>query len=274
MTTTTSPNPTVRLGVTDLSFHRATGAVIAAVLERMGFRVERRYAPHEENFERLRDDEIDMIASAWIPFSHGAYKRRVEEVVATRELGLHYEPYALWGVPEYVPEADVASVEDLLKPQVRARMRKLIQGIGPGAGITRFSLKMMDEYGLAQAGYEFMTGTQELCIAAFHSAVAARQWAVVPLWWPQFLHHQYKIRELKDPKALLGGIDKATLLARTDRLAQLFSAEQIARLDRIRLSNQIVSELDYAANRGGLSYDEAAARWLVGHPAIVDAWLA
>jgi hypothetical protein len=127
-TTTTSPNPTVRLGVTDLSFHRATGAVIAAVLERMGFRVERRYAPHEENFERLRDDEIDMIASAWIPFSHGAYKRRVEEVVATRELGLHYEPYALWGVPEYVPEADVASVEDLLKPQVRARMRKLIPG--------------------------------------------------------------------------------------------------------------------------------------------------
>lgn len=35
----------VRLGVTDLSFHHATAAVVALVLQRMGFVVERSSAP-------------------------------------------------------------------------------------------------------------------------------------------------------------------------------------------------------------------------------------
>jgi glycine betaine/proline transport system substrate-binding protein len=263
----------VRLGVTDLSFHRVTGALISLLLTRMGFTVERHYAPHAENFERLRDDQIDLIASAWIPFSHGEYQRRVEEVVPTRQLGLHYEPYALWGVPDYIPAADVSEVADLLKPEVFARMRKRIQGIGAGAGITRFSLKMMDEYGLAAAGYEFFAGSQEACIGAFESAVKEQQWAVVPLWWPQFLHHRHHIRELRDPRGLLGGVDKAVLLAREDRLLQLFTPAQVEILDRVRLSNQIVSELDYAVNREGKNYDEAVEDWLSAHDALLRHWL-
>lgn len=78
-----------RLGVTDLSFHHATAAVVAPVLQRMGFVAERSSAPHEHNFERLREGAIDMRASAWIPSSHGLYKAQVEEQVATREVGLH-----------------------------------------------------------------------------------------------------------------------------------------------------------------------------------------
>lgn len=263
----------VRLGVTDLSFHRVTAALISALLTRMGYAVERYYAPHAGNFERLRDDKIDVIASAWIPFSHGEYKRSVEEVIPTRQLGLHYEPYALWGVPDYVPAEEVSQVADLLKPEVQARMNKRIQGIGAGAGITRFSLKMMDEYGLAAAGYEFLTGSQEACIGAFEDAVKQQEWVVVPLWWPQFLHHRYHIREIKDPKGLLGGVDRAVLLAREDRLLQLFTPAQVAVLDRVRLSNQIVSELDYAVNRQGKGYDEAAEDWLAAHDELLRHWL-
>ncbi len=262
----------VRLGVTDLSFHRATAAVIVQVLQRMGFALERSYALHEANFEQLRAGSIDMIASAWIPSSHGLYKARVEEQVATRELGLHYEPYALWGVPDYIPESEVSSVEDLLKPQVVARMHPLIQGIGPGAGITRFSLRMMDDYGLTSAGYHFRTGTQEECVEAFESLVQAGGWGVVPLWHPQFLHFRHLIRDLKDPKGLLGSVDRAVLLARADRLGHL-SAAQIQVLDNIRLSNAIVAELDYAINREGRSADQAAIRWLDKNPQMLASWL-
>nr|BFD42038.1 glycine betaine ABC transporter substrate-binding protein [Pseudomonas sp. FFPRI_1] len=263
----------VRLGVTDLSFHRATAGVVALVLQRMGFMVERSYALHEANFEQLREGTIDMIASAWIPSSHGLYKARVEERVATRELGLHYAPYALWGVPDYVPVSEVDSVADLLKPEVLARMHKELHGIGPGAGITRFSLRMMDDYGLAAAGYSFHTGTQETCVAAFEKLVEARRWGVVPLWHPQFLHFRHRIRDLKDPKGLLGSVDRAVLLGRVDRLER-FSAAQIQVLDNIRLSNAIVAELDYAINRDGQSADQAAARWLAKNPQALASWLA
>ncbi|NVZ60747.1 glycine betaine ABC transporter substrate-binding protein [Pseudomonas gingeri] len=264
---------TVRLGVTDLSFHRATAALVAVVLQQMGFTVERSFALHEANFEQLRTGEIDMVASAWIPSSHGIYKARVEEVVLTRELGLHYQPYALWGVPDYVPQEELSTIEDLLQPQVLARICTTIQGIGPGAGITRFSLRMMDDYGLKAAGYSFRTGTQDECIAAFEDLVDAQRWGVVPLWQPQFLHHRHRIRDLKDPKGLLGEIDKAVLLARTDRL-DIFTDAELDVLDNIRLSNAIVAELDYAINRQGKSPDQAAHDWLEAHPEALLKWKA
>ncbi|GLK91200.1 glycine betaine ABC transporter substrate-binding protein [Pseudomonas turukhanskensis] len=264
---------TLRLGVTDLSFHRATAAIITQVLQRIGVDVVRSYALHQDNFAQLRAGAIDMLASAWLPDSHGGYKAMVEETVATRELGLHYQPYALWGVPDYVPEAAVFSIEDLLKPTVLARMQRTIQGIGPGAGISRFSQQIMLDYGLQAAGYAFRTGSQADCIAAFERLIAHGEWGVVPLWHPQFLHHRHHIRELQDPKGLLGGVDRAVLLAREDRMGILAPA-QIQVLASICLSNAIVAELDYAVNRQQKSPDQAAGEWLDQHPETLAQWLA
>ncbi|MEL4295455.1 glycine betaine ABC transporter substrate-binding protein [Shewanella xiamenensis] len=264
----------IRLGVTDLSFHRVTAAVVAQVMRRMGKQVELSYALHEANFNRLKLGQIDLLCSAWLPHSHGVYRQEVETQAATRELGLHYEPYALWGVPDYVPEDAVSRIEDLLKSEVKQRMRPIIQGIGEGAGITRFSKNIMAQYGLAAAGYQFRTGTQADCVAAFESAVSVRDWVIVPLWHPQFLHHQYGIRDLQDSKGLLGGKDKAVLLARERELAINFSPAQIQVLDSIVLSNQIVAELDYAVNRQGMTEDEAAANWLEANPSHLTTWLA
>ena len=165
------------------------------------------------------------------------------------------------GVPDYVTE-ELSSVEDLLKPEVEEKMIKVIQGIGPGAGITRFSLEMMKQYGLENAGYRFETGTQDACIAAFENAVKKKQWVVVPLWHPQFLHNTYKIRDLKDSKGLLGGKDKAVLLVRVKSLNTLFSEEEIKVLDNIKLSNAVVSHLDYLINRENKTAYQTAKEWL------------
>lgn len=258
----------IRLGVIDLSFHRATAAVVTALLERLGHRVERQFALHEACFDLLRAGAVDMVASAWLNASHGVYRARVEEVVPTRALGLHYQPYAFWGVPDYVPPSVVGNIQDLTLPEVRARMHPVIQGIGPGAGITRFSMKAMEDYGLSKAGYRFQTGSEEDCFTAFERAVAEQQWRVVPLWHPQFLHARHQIRELKDPRQLFGGVDRAVLLAREDRLQDL-PDETVQALDRMRLSNGIVSALDHAISRGGQTPDEAAAGWMTEHP---DRW--
>ncbi len=254
-------NKKVVMGITDLFFHRVTGALVTYVLEEMGFTVERKYALHEENFRRLKEGEIDMISSAWLPSSHGIYKKEVEKKIEVIELGLHYTPYALWGVPDYVLQKELDQITDLLKPDVLKKMNKTIQGIGPGAGITRFSIKMMDEYGLKKAGYTFLTGTQEECIAAYEQAVKKREWIVVPLWQPQFLHHTYEIRDLKDPKGLLGIVDRAVLLVNKKKMEKIFTPVQIEILDEIVLSNKVISELDYMVNREGLSDDEAVRQW-------------
>lgn len=251
----------VKLGVTDLSFHRVTASIISHVLTDMGFSVERIYAPHQDNFKNLKSGEIDLLASAWLPSSHGIYKADVEQVMPLMELGLHYQPYAHWGVPDYIPEQTVSQISDLLKPDVIAKMQKSIKGINAGAGITRFSINMMKEYGLTQAGYEFFTGTEEDCFSAFEDAITTNTWCVVPLWKPQFLHHKHNIRELADPKGLLGSVDRAVLLLREDKQA-LFSQAQLETLDKLHFSNDIIAALDYKVSKERQILDEVTRQWL------------
>jgi glycine betaine/proline transport system substrate-binding protein len=66
---------------------------------------------------------------------------------------------------------------------------------------------------------------------------------VIPLWHPQWLHHRYRIRELEDPKRLLGGRDHATLIVRKDAIQRIGMAA-IGELEGMHLGNARVSELD------------------------------
>jgi hypothetical protein len=115
-------------------------------------------------------------------------KYREEVTVLTNAI---YSPYCIWGVPDYVPETVVQTIQDLLKPDVAAKMRKQIQGINPGAGISRFSKviglislyithrkrrvanqsqEIIDKYGLTEAGYSFQHGSQADCFETFEAA--------------------------------------------------------------------------------------------------------
>jgi len=235
---TTQP---VRVGHIDLSFHDAAAREVERVLTDHGIPVERSTAPHEEMYRRMGRAEVDVLVSAWLPTSHGRYLAPFEDEV--RKVTVLYEPYCIWGVPDYVPEAEVAEVSDLLRSPALERMERLIQGINPGAGISRFSQAMMEQYGLDHAGYEFRTGTESECFGRFIDAVAAGRWVVLPLWHPQWLHHRYHIRELRDPKGLLGGQDQATLIVRKDSEPRI-GAAALAELEGLHLGNARVSELD------------------------------
>jgi glycine betaine/proline transport system substrate-binding protein len=231
----------IRVGHIDLSFHDAAAREVERVLIGHGHDIERSAAPHEEMFRRMGDGDVDVLVSAWLPSSHGAYLAPFADQV--REVTVLYEPYCLWGVPDYVPEDAVRAVTDLLAEPALTRMERLIQGINPGAGISRFSADIIDQYGLGAAGYEFRTGTEEQCFGRFVDAVAQQRWVVIPLWQPQWLHHRYRIRELDEPKGLLGGTDEATLIVRKDAEARI-GDEALSELATLHLGNARVSELD------------------------------
>jgi len=231
----------VRVGHIDLSFHDAAAREVERILGAHGHAVERSAAPHEEMFHRMADGDVDVLVSAWLPSSHGAYLAPFADQV--RKITVLYEPYCIWGVPDYIPEEAVRGVADLLAEPALTRMERLVQGINPGAGISRFSEAIIDEYDLAKAGYEFRTGTEEQCFGRFIAAVAQGNWVVIPLWHPQWLHHRYRIRALDEPKGLLGGRDQATLIVRLDAEA-LIGEDALAELAALHLGNARVSELD------------------------------
>lgn len=249
----------VRLGHIGLSFHEATAAVVQLLLEQEGHLVKTAVAPHAEMFERFGRGEVDAVVSAWLPASHGVYLAPFAQNVV--KLGVLYTPYCIWGVPDYVPEDVVASVDDLRKPDVAARMNKRIQGINPGAGISRFSKEMISAYDLAAHGYYFQPGTEADCFGGFERGVANSDWLVVPLWHPQWLHHRYRIRAIKEPRGLLGGTDQATLVASRDLAAKL-SPDLLSRLKTLSLGNEVVTALDFAICAEGRSARETAMAYL------------
>ncbi len=241
-------NEVIRVGHIDLSFHDAASRQVEAILGEHGHIVERSAAPHEEMFKRLGQGEIDILCSAWLPASHEKYLGPIESQV--RKITVLYEPYCIWGVPDFVPAEDVESVADLSKEPALSRMERLIQGINPGAGISRFSKQIVEQYGLGAHGYHFETGSEPECFDRFEKAYAERRWIIVPLWHPQYLHHRYKIRELHEPKGLLGGVDKATLVIRRDAEARV-SAAAMTELAKLHLGNAKVSELDDQLRNAG-----------------------
>lgn len=250
------------LGQIGLSFHKAASAVIATELERLGHTVELREAAHEDMFRMLGEGEVDLVCSAWLPDSHGAYIAPFEASLV--KLSVIYQPYCLWGIPTTAPD-NITSVADLAKPEVASLFRKRIQGINPGAGISRFSRQMVADYGLAAHGFHFENGSVEDCTSAALEAIEQNELCVVPLWHPQWLHSEITLRELKDPMGLLGGQDDATLVMRRDAMTKINQRGR-AYLHDVHLGNNAVSALDHAVCRRGLWPEEAARTWIISMP--------
>lgn len=230
----------------DLSFHRAATGLVRATLEDHGVTTREVLAPHERAFELLKAGQADLICSAWLPSSHQIYLTPFEREV--EKLTVLYRPFAFWGVPDYVPIESVRSIWDLANASVVKRMKKLLQGIGPGAGISRFSRIALEQYALTEHGYHFENGTLDDCVTAYEQSVAAGEWVTVPLWQPQFLHETHHVRVLEDPLGVMGVVDDATLVARKDRLGKLPPAA-IEALRGLRPGNATINTIDYLISR-------------------------
>jgi glycine betaine/proline transport system substrate-binding protein len=235
----------IRVGHIGLSFHDAAAEQVELVLRSHGHDIERHSAPHASMFEAMGRGEIDVLVAAWLPWSHGRYFERIAGDV--RMVSVLYEPYPIWGVPEYVP-AEIASIPDLLKPLALDNMERLIQGMAPGAGISEMSPRAVVEYRLGEAGYHFENGTEDDCIGRFVDAVAERRWVVLPFWHPQALHLRFRIRRLQDPKVVLGATDNATLLV-LRASEDLIGTSALEDLAALYLGNRLVDALDAAVRR-------------------------
>lgn len=259
------------LGQIDLSFYAVTGAVTQQLLEKLGHPVEVRRGTHEEIFALLGRGEVDLLAAAWLPGTHGAYWSRYADRAV--ELATLYDNARLyWAVPEYVPEQAVKSVEDLVKPEVAVRMTKTIQGIGSGSGLMMASRKMMVEYGLEKAGYTLRPGSASEWIGAFEKAVAERRWVIMPLWQPQYLNKAHKVRPLAEPRGILGGPDRAVLVGNKASVARL-PGKTVDALRRIRIDLESVTEMDFLVNVRGKSPADAAREWMGRNESLVQSWL-
>ncbi|MYM67283.1 glycine/betaine ABC transporter substrate-binding protein [Pseudoduganella sp. FT55W] len=260
------------LGQVSLSFYAVTGAVIQEVLARLGHDVTVRSGPHEEMFPLLASGAIDLMAAAWLPEGHAAYWKQYgtgAHVVTKLYDGAHF----FWAVPDYVPANELASIADLAKPGVVARIDRQIQGIGAGAAISTLSQRALADYGLDALGYSFRPGSAAEWIATYQAAKQERRWMIFPTWAPQFLNKDGGLRPLADPKGVLGSMNYAALVAPQGKW-QMLPDRTRAVLSKVHLGIQAVTEMDYLVNVDKLTASEAARRWIQRNANQVDSWFA
>ncbi|MGY0407091.1 MAG: glycine betaine ABC transporter substrate-binding protein [Polaribacter sp.] len=250
----------VQIGIIDLSFHKVAGAVILSYFDKIKQAHQLHVAPHEKLFEKYRNGEIDVVLGAWLPSSHGKYIQEVEAETLT--FSTLYEPYCIWGVPDYIPVSEVKSVSDITKPAVAKKFNKTIQGINEGAGISRFSRNIIQKYGLDTLGFEFKNGSISDCTNAFIEAYKKKEWVIIPLWKPQYLFHTYAIRALEEPKGLLGTVDKSTIIVHKDAVSKL-KPEALQFIKEITLGNKVVTEFDYEYQVKGLEPTKIAKKFIL-----------
>ncbi|NRP21170.1 Glycine betaine-binding protein OpuAC [Ensifer adhaerens] len=217
-------------------------------------------------YQGVSRGDLDAMMMAWLPQTHADYHGKVKDKVET--LGTVYHGAKLgWVVPAYIPESELNSIEDLQKPEIKQKLGSTVQGIDPGAGLTRLSEKALKDYGLE--GYNLQISSEAGMLTSVDRAVRTEKWFVATSWSPHWMFGKYELRYIADPKGSLGEAEHVDVLAR-----QGFKQENpdvAAFLSRMKLPIGDLEAAMFEAQQ--TSYDAAVDKYIADHPDQVKVWL-
>lgn len=216
-------------------------------------------------YQGVANGDLDAMLMAWLPDTHADYMERVKDDVV--DLGTMYEGARLgWVVPDYVPEDQLASIEDLKKAEVMEKLDGKIQGIDPGAGLMQMSNTTIDDYGLGD--YRLVSASGAAMTAALARAEKREEWIVVTGWTPHWMFGRWDLRFLDDPNGTLGEAQHVDVIARKGFKKDY--PEIAAFLSNFKLDLEELQAAMYDAQE--TSYEEAIQTYIDEHPDQIEGW--
>ena len=140
------------------------------------------------------------------------------------------------------------------------------------ATITTASQAAVDRYGLDRLGFHVTSGAFPEWESSLVDAETAGTPVVLPVWRPYWLNQRYSLRALSDPHQVLRGANTVTLAAHAGVTRRLPPVSRQA-LERMRLTIDDVTDMDFTAATEHVSPDQAARRWIDGHRSQFDRWV-
>ena len=257
---------TVKIGWTAWSDAEFVTKLAAKILEdRLGQDVELIQTDIAPQYQGVAKGDIDAMLMSWQPGTHADYMDKVGKDVVN--LSLLYGNASLgWVVPNYIPEDELSSIEDLKKDAVKEKLDGKIQGIDPGAGLMRLSGEAIEAYGL---DYDLVSASGAAMTAALDRAIKREEWIVVTGWRPHWMFGKYDLRYLDDPKGSLGAAERVHAVARKGFYQENPAAAMM--LARFFLP---LEDLEAAmAEAQETSYEEAVDNYISAHPNRVEYWV-
>ena len=217
-------------------------------------------------YQGVSRGDLDAMLMAWLPATHADYYKRVEGKV--EDLGPLYEGAKLgWVVPAYVPESDIKSIEDLKKAEIHEKLKGQIQGIDPGAGLTRLSEEAVKKYGL---NYKLQISSEAAMLTTVDRSTRSEGWFVATAWSPHWMFGKYKLRYLEDPEGALGAAEHVNALARKG-----FKEDNPKVASLLEKMNIPLADLEKAMFEAQeTSYDKAVDKYIADNPDRIKEWLA
>ncbi|MDM7852746.1 glycine betaine ABC transporter substrate-binding protein [Pseudochrobactrum kiredjianiae] len=217
-------------------------------------------------YQGVSRGDLDAMLMAWLPATHADYYKRVEGKV--ENLGPLYEGAKLgWVVPSSVPESDIKSIEDLKKAEIHEKLKGQIQGIDPGAGLTRLSEEAVKKYGL---NYKLQISSEAAMLTTVDRATRSDGWFVATAWSPHWMFGKYKLRYLEDPEGALGAAEHVNALARKG-----FKEDNPKVASLLEKMNIPLADLEKAMFEAQeTSYDKAVDKYIADNPDRIKEWLA
>lgn len=242
----------------------ASTNVVKEVLEsKLGYKVEMLQVDAGPMFAGVADGSADAMVAAWLPGTHASYLETYGSKI--EDLGPNLDGTKIGlAVPDYM---DVASIEDLNKPEVASSLDKKIIGIEPGAGIMMATEKALDEYALKD--YTLVESSSAAMAQELMKAYDAKKPIVVTGWTPHWMFAQMDLKYLDDPKGVYGGDEQIHTFVRKGLKDD--QADAYTFLDRFEWTPNDMANV-MVAIQNGKSPEDAAKEWVAANADKVDAW--
>lgn len=241
----------------------AVSHLFKVMLEDEGYTVDTTEAEAGVVYTGLTGGDFDVNFDMWLPNTHEDYLKQYGDKMEM--LGVWYDDAKLTiAVNEDSP---ITSLDELAAQADTVGNR--IVGIESGAGLTRVTQDdVIPGYGLEDM--EFIVSSTPAMLAELKGATDAGEDIAVTLWRPHWAYDAYPVRDLEDPKGLLGEAEEINSVGREDfakdypTAASWIGAFELTDEQLFSLENIMFNEND------GSDPDASAKEWLEQNPTFVD----
>ncbi len=241
----------------------AASELWAAILEEKGYDVELTPASVAPVYAGVSTGDFDLVLDTWLPETHADYIKKYGDDMI--DLGAwNTEAKLTMAVND---DAPIKSLDELAANADKFDNR--IVGIEPGAGLTRIVQdKVIPGYGLEKM--ELLTSSTPAMLSELTAAEKSGENIVVTLWSPHWANDKFKIRNLEDPKGLLGeaeGIHSFSRLGFDQDQPEVFGW-----LKNFKMDSEKLNSLENAMFSGGekKDYRPAVEKWIKDNQEYVD----
>lgn len=180
-----------------------------AVLAEEGYNVKLEYADAAPVYSGLSSGDYDVVLDTWLPVTHKSY---------IEEYGDKMVDLGAWNSDAKLTiavnaDAPIDSLDELAANA--DKFGNKIIGIEPGAGLTEVTTDdVIPGYGLDKM--EYITSSTPAMLSELKTATTKGENIAVTLWRPHWAYDAFPVKDLKDPKGLLGEAEGIHSFSRLD----------------------------------------------------------